>query len=68
MRKYKGPAGFWFMSPFRLVLWEKRDARAGNEWDSGGLWANARGRPNVITCYLCYSECMDVSMMHGREH
>ncbi len=38
------------------LLWEKRDARAGNEWDSGGLWANARGRPDVFTCFMYYLE------------
>jgi hypothetical protein len=52
-----------------LVCWmmrsmlEKRDARTGNEW----VWANARGRPNVITCVLCYSGCMGVGMHDTRK-
>ncbi len=47
-------------------MWEKRDACAGNEWDSSGLWANVQGRPDVFTGLLYYSECIYVSMMHGR--
>ena len=47
-------------------VWEKRDVHAGNEWDSSGLWANARGRPDVFTGLLYYLECIYVSMMHGR--
>ncbi len=50
----------------KVPVWEKRDARAGNEWDSSGLWANARGRPDVFTGLLYYSECIYVSMIHGR--
>src|SRR5258707_7195686 len=49
-----------------LRVWEKRDAHAGNEWDSSGLWANARGHPDVFTGLLYYSEYIYVSMMHGR--
>src|SRR5258708_1342488 len=49
-----------------LYLWEKCDAHAGNEWDSSGLWANAQGHPDVFTGLLYYSECIYVSMMHGR--
>ena len=48
------------------LLWEKRDACVGNEWDSSGLWANMQGRPDVFTGLLYYLECIYVSMMHGR--
>jgi hypothetical protein len=34
-------------------VWEKRDARAGNEWDSGGLWVGKRVR--ALRCiYMLY--------------
>jgi len=43
----------------------KRGACAGDEWD--WVWANARGRPGVITCDSHYLKCM-LSMVNRREH
>jgi hypothetical protein len=34
----------------------------------GGEWANARGRPDVFTCFIYYLECIYVSVVNGRTH
>jgi hypothetical protein len=37
------------------VLEKPRATHAGNKWDCGWVWANARGCPKVITCIVLYT-------------